>query len=236
MGRKRHALGPPDSEASYEAVGDPLLMALFEGDDEGARRILEKGESNIEAADQLGWRPLHRASFGGLSGVLASLLERRADASAVDNDGLQPLHVAASAGHEECCRLLIAAGADPTAPDGYSGMSAQMYTLVQEPHVAQQLQQVLGSPDLDAWACPGDHSGGARQTASKGPEAHWATDMAIQEGDDEEVDDEEEGEPDTEGLRKPGGAQDVPEDAPEAASDQKVSDKIAAPTKEKEGA
>eukprot|EP00747_Dinoflagellata_sp_TGD_P164858 gnl/TRDRNA2_/TRDRNA2_185383_c0_seq1.p1 gnl/TRDRNA2_/TRDRNA2_185383_c0~~gnl/TRDRNA2_/TRDRNA2_185383_c0_seq1.p1 ORF type:complete len:195 (+),score=45.40 gnl/TRDRNA2_/TRDRNA2_185383_c0_seq1:110-694(+) len=149
MGRKRHAIGEAGSETTvYQQAGDPLLTALFEGDVEGAVKLIKSNACSIEAADHMGWRPLHRAAFGGFEQVVSLLLERKADARAADHDGLQPLHVAASGAHVECCRMLLDAKADPTAPDGYSGMSAQMYALVHDGDVGKRLLEVLGEPDL----------------------------------------------------------------------------------------
>lgn len=190
MGRKRHAVGDPDGDATeYQAGGDPLLTALFEGDVEGARQLLEGGRCDIEAADQLGWRPLHRAAFGGFSSLVAALLERRADAVAADREGLQPLHIAAAGGHADCCRHLLEARADPTAPEAYSGMSAQMYTLIQEGEVGKLMQEVLGVPDLARWAASGDPLAMARHAAcldatgaKEALEAHWAAELAAGDG------------------------------------------------------
>lgn len=162
MGRKRKPLGAPGADdVTYEGACDPLLMALFQGDDEGAVRMLEAGGCNVEAADQLGWRPLHRAAFGGLRAATASLLTRRAEVAVADKDGLQPLHIAAAGGHVSCCQLLVAAGADPTTPDGYSGLSAQMYALQHgDDEAGKQLQDSLGGgshgADIASWAAWGD--------------------------------------------------------------------------------
>lgn len=185
MGRKRSAVGHPDAESTvYQSAGDPLLTALFEGDVEGARQLLEAGGCDVEAADQLGWRPLHRAAFGGFDGITAALLERRADPLSTDTDGLQPLHIAAAGGHADCCQLLLNARADPTAPEQYSGMSAQMYTLVQEGEQGKRMQEVLGVPDLAGWAAWGDPLAMARHVASledaeerEALEARWATQL-----------------------------------------------------------
>mmetsp|Transcript_57716 Transcript_57716/g.185485 ORF Transcript_57716/g.185485 Transcript_57716/m.185485 type:complete len:222 (+) Transcript_57716:45-710(+) len=171
MGRKRHALGEAGSEAvSYQEAGDPLLMALFQGDVEGAKRLIEADQCSIEAADHLGWRPLHRAAFGGFDEVVALLLERKADATAGDTDGLQPLHIAASCGHVESCRRLLSARADPTAPDRYTGMTAQMYTLAQEGEVGEALQAVLGTADLQLFAAMDNPLAMARHIAAASTE------------------------------------------------------------------
>ena len=139
----------------FSEAGDPLLMALFQGDGDGARQLIESG-SDIEAADHMGWRPLHRACFAGLADVAGLLLEKRADPSSADSDGLQPLHVAAAGGHLECCRHLLAANADPRAPDGYAGMTPQMHALTKDDSNGVALRELLGEPNLCLYAAWGD--------------------------------------------------------------------------------
>ncbi|CAK9071678.1 unnamed protein product [Durusdinium trenchii] len=130
-------------------------MALFEEDADAAQQLIESG-SDIEAFDHMGWRPLHRACFAGLAEVAGLLLQKRADPSSADCDGLQPLHIAAAGGHLECCRHLLSARADPRAPDGYSGMTAQMHALTKEDANGSALRQLLGEPDLSLFAAWGD--------------------------------------------------------------------------------
>lgn len=158
MGRKRRAHGAPGSENTvYEGQGDPLLVALFQEDADSARQLIESNLCNIEAADQLGWRPLHRACYAGLGSIVSVLLERRADPTALDEDGCGPLHVAASKGCPDCCKLLVAARADPTQPDRYTGMTPQIYAMSKEEEVAQKLGEILGTLDqklLVAWSNP----------------------------------------------------------------------------------
>merc|ERR1712173_99202 len=75
---------------------------------------------------------------------------------ACDCDGLQPLHIAASGGHLECCRLLVAAGSDPSVPDAYSGLTSQMYAMTRDGELGDALQEILGVPDLRLFAAFGD--------------------------------------------------------------------------------
>jgi ankyrin repeat protein len=160
MGRKRRAQGAPGSEnTTYEGQGDPLLVALFEEDADSARLLIENNLCNIEAMDQLGWRPLHRASYAGLGSIVSLLLERRADPTALDDDGVGPLHVAASKGCPDCCKFLVEARADPTQPDQYTGMTPQIYAMSKEEDLAQKLGEILGSLDqklLVAWSNPSE--------------------------------------------------------------------------------
>mmetsp|Transcript_2990 Transcript_2990/g.8075 ORF Transcript_2990/g.8075 Transcript_2990/m.8075 type:complete len:204 (+) Transcript_2990:3-614(+) len=171
MGRKRQAHGEAGSDSTvYEGQGDPLLVALFEGDADAAAQLIETNAADVEAADQLGWRPLHRASFAGFDGIVSLLLGRRADPATADADGLRPLHVAASRGHAECCRLLVAARADPAEADRYSGMTAQMYALGKDEGTSRELEAVLGAPDLKLLAAWGRPLELAKQIASASTE------------------------------------------------------------------
>lgn len=164
MGRKRHALGAPGEETVYESSGDPLLLALFQGDGEGAKQLIEAG-ADVQATDHMGWTPLHRACFAGLAEVTGLLIRLRADPSAADNDGLQPLHVAAAGEHLECCRHLLAARADPRVPDAYGGMSAQMHALSKEGDEGTALRALLGEPSLSLFAAWDDPLAVARHLA-----------------------------------------------------------------------
>mmetsp|Transcript_29197 Transcript_29197/g.67205 ORF Transcript_29197/g.67205 Transcript_29197/m.67205 type:complete len:197 (-) Transcript_29197:13-603(-) len=143
MGRKRHAVGDPNGEVTYEGAGDALLTALFEGDLQAADELIEAGNYSVDAADQLGWRALHRAAFGGFTGLISKLIDRKADVHIPDLDGLQPLHVAASCGHVEACKLLLNARAEATAADS-NGLTPQCYAMMSAGEAGAQLQEVLG--------------------------------------------------------------------------------------------
>lgn len=144
MGRKRHAVGTAGEEdVEYCAEGNQLLLALFQGDLEAAARLLEAPTCDIEAYDQMGWRPLHRAAFGGHTDILTALLTKRADANVCDLDGLQPLHIAASSCHAEACRLLLDARARPDVPD-VNGLRACDYALAHVGDAAAALATLFG--------------------------------------------------------------------------------------------
>mmetsp|Transcript_10488 Transcript_10488/g.23830 ORF Transcript_10488/g.23830 Transcript_10488/m.23830 type:complete len:192 (+) Transcript_10488:78-653(+) len=150
MGRKnkRSALGDPDGEeVTYEGRGDAVLTALFEGDVDAATKLVEAGDFHVDAIDQLGWQALHRAAFGGFTGLIPKLVERNASIHAADLDGLQPLHIAASRGHVETCKLLLEARAAPDVPDN-NGLSAQCYAMICAGEAAEQLKELLGAPEL----------------------------------------------------------------------------------------
>jgi ankyrin repeat protein len=91
----------------------PLLFAT-EGrnseDGSVARLLLERG-ADVNAQNQLGWTPLHRASFFGALEVVRLLLEHGADIEPKENDGKTALQVAAEEGHDDVVELLREHGA-----------------------------------------------------------------------------------------------------------------------------
>ena len=119
----------------------PPMQALYEGDREGAERLLaERGQVDVfEAAafgrvERLrelvdsdpglatafspdGFTALHLAAFFAHPEAAALLLERGADATGRARNAMavEPLHSAAAADQTEISRMLLDAGADPDA-------------------------------------------------------------------------------------------------------------------------
>ncbi len=82
-------------------------------------RRLQDGD-DVNARDERGWTPLHRAAaFGRTPGVVTALVEAGAAPNARDRKGRTPLHVAACFGKAvpAVAEALLAAGADPAAKD-----------------------------------------------------------------------------------------------------------------------
>jgi Ankyrin repeats (3 copies)/Ankyrin repeats (many copies) len=67
--------------------------------------LLEHG-ADINAQSQIGWTPLHVASFNGVLEVVRLLLEHGADVEAKDYSGKTALQIAAEEGHDEVVELL----------------------------------------------------------------------------------------------------------------------------------
>ena len=102
--------------------GDSTLLhwACLQQDIEIVQMLLDMGP-NLEARDNEGGRPLHRAiRDNGYSIVISKLLiSSGADVNAKDDDGWTPLHFAVDNNSLEIAKLLISSGADLEAKDEY---------------------------------------------------------------------------------------------------------------------
>ena len=98
---------------SADDEGTVLHTAALEGHLDCALLLLARG-GDATARDEDYSTPLHDASAGGYTAIVAALLEQGAAAvvSAQDDDGDTPLHLCCNADAEGCARLLLAAGAD----------------------------------------------------------------------------------------------------------------------------
>lgn len=98
---------------------DVLLRAARVDDVHGMKNCLAEG-ADVDARDQNGWTPLHRAAFKGRVESVKVLLSHGASVNAVDDAGYTPLQCAVEAGHAHLAPLLIAHGAkaSPKGPKG----------------------------------------------------------------------------------------------------------------------
>ncbi|KAF9022927.1 hypothetical protein BDZ89DRAFT_1070280 [Hymenopellis radicata] len=64
------------------------------------------GDGDVNAIDEYGYTPLHRAADRGDDVAVKRLLERGAKIDVKDQDGMTPLDVAIELGHEEVIQLL----------------------------------------------------------------------------------------------------------------------------------
>ncbi|KAI6695681.1 hypothetical protein NL676_023391 [Syzygium grande] len=98
---------------------DVLLRAARVDDVHGMKNCLAEG-ADVDARDQNGWTPLHRAAFKGRVESVKVLLSHGASVNAVDDAGYTPLQCAVEAGHGHLAPLLIAHGAkaSPRGPKG----------------------------------------------------------------------------------------------------------------------
>jgi ankyrin repeat protein len=112
---------------SDRAVTDAILAAdpeldVFEaaalGRIDRLRPLLDEDASLSQALSADGFTALHLAAFFGKEEAARLLIEAGApvDRYSENDFNVQPLHSAASGRHHAICRLLIAAGADPNAP------------------------------------------------------------------------------------------------------------------------
>ena len=121
------------------SYGYPLQAALIKGEADIALTLLQNG-ANINAPDNSGWSPLHRAATFGHLAASKFLLEHRAEVNLQANDDcLTPLHLAALAGEVEICRLLLMHGADLDKMDVNQGTPLHFAFRSGKPEVARFL-------------------------------------------------------------------------------------------------
>jgi ankyrin repeat protein len=94
------------------ATTEDILISAEAGDLDSVKVLLEHVPSLIEATDDGGYTPLHKASYAGHEDVVNYLLGLGANVNAASNSGSTPLHGAAYYGHQAAMESLVEAGAD----------------------------------------------------------------------------------------------------------------------------
>ena len=101
--------------AAYDASTN-VWTAASDGDLETVRRCIESGAHAPHTPDAQGYTCLHAAASYGHHELLQYLIARPGvDLNCGDEDGDTPLHVVEDL---ESCRMLLAAGADPSKRNG----------------------------------------------------------------------------------------------------------------------
>ena len=92
-----------------------IWTAAKEGNIEAVKQHLDAG-TDVNAKNEFGLTPLHRAASRGHKEIAELLIAKGADVNAKDKRGTTPLHEAAGRGHnKDVAELLIAKGADVNA-------------------------------------------------------------------------------------------------------------------------
>jgi ankyrin repeat protein len=115
-----------DDPAQATALSDdgftPLHLAVFGGQEEAARLLLERGADPkaLSTNEAVRVPPLGTAAFVRSTPLARLLLDSGADVNGRGEGGFTALHSAAQNGDEELARLLLERGADPslTTDDG----------------------------------------------------------------------------------------------------------------------
>jgi uncharacterized protein len=109
----------PGLASAWSADGfTPLHLAVFFGQAEAAKVILERG-ADVTAVSRNGMtvQPLHSAAAGGYRHTVGVLLDAGAPIDAVSHGGFSALHDAAQNGSLDIVELLLERGADPSLTD-----------------------------------------------------------------------------------------------------------------------
>ena len=103
----------------------------------------------MNAPDNDGWTPLHRAAQEGHTEVIEALIDAGAKVNAQDNNGITPLHRAAIYGQTEVIEALITAGAKVNAQDNVCGRTPLHRTAIfGHTEIARAL--IAAGADVDA--------------------------------------------------------------------------------------
>ena len=94
----------------------PLHLAIFGGQEEASRLLLERGAdpNALSSNEAVRVPPLGTAAFVRSTQLARLLLDSGADVNGRGEGGFTALHTAAQNGDEELARLLLERGADPT--------------------------------------------------------------------------------------------------------------------------
>ena len=101
---------PPTAKAPDISIH----QAAIDGDIEAIKQHTAAG-TDVNAEDDDGWTPMHRAVYYGRKEIVGLLIANGGDVNATDVGGGTPLHYAIDDGHKEVAELLIIKGADVNA-------------------------------------------------------------------------------------------------------------------------
>jgi len=92
-----------------------ILWAVNENRINEVREILRLDADTVNAKDNDGYTPLHRAAYNNFVDMAKLLLQYRADPNARTELGWTPLHSACKWNNADCAHLLLQFGADVNA-------------------------------------------------------------------------------------------------------------------------
>lgn len=130
--------GSTDSSSSSSTgseIEDTFLRACRHGDLAVIKDMLEKRDANIynfdisckgKSKSNLGWTPLHLATYFGHKEVAEQLLAKGAEINARNENGETPLHKASFIGREDLVMLLIQYNADVSVINGEGRLPRDM--------------------------------------------------------------------------------------------------------------
>jgi cytohesin len=122
-----------------------FLKAMKKGDIEGIKKLISQG-ADVNAKDNRGMTPLHKAAYYGRRQMAKVLIAKGANVNETDTAGQTPLHIAANFGALFVPELLLANGANISARDkaGNTPMHAASVW-----HVGKDLLELLIAKGAD---------------------------------------------------------------------------------------
>lgn len=114
----------PDSSLADGST--PLQWAVYRGDLEEARRLIDAG-ADVAATNHYGATAMQIAAEAGDAGMIQLLLRAGADPESPNAEGQTALMVVARSGNVEAARLLLAKGAEVNATEQWGGQTALMW-------------------------------------------------------------------------------------------------------------
>ncbi len=100
----------------------PLMLAAYRSRTDVVTKLLDQGAE----VNKPGWTALHYAASAGSVEIVKLLLQHSAAVDSPSPNRTTPLMMAARSNHPDVCRVLVAAGADPTLTNE-SNLSAADY-------------------------------------------------------------------------------------------------------------
>lgn len=130
-----------------ETPKSPLHLAVYSGDLESAKLILQSDPNAANLQDENGLTPLHIASRGDAINIVKLLLEAGADPKAKDPRKNTPLHSACYFGNIKTAGLLVKANAELNAQNEYGVTPLHMATRMGQSEVVDLLLGAGADPN-----------------------------------------------------------------------------------------
>ncbi|MEW5923212.1 MAG: ankyrin repeat domain-containing protein, partial [Candidatus Zixiibacteriota bacterium] len=84
-----------------------IFTAIEQQNLEAVKELVQENPQIVNAVDNGGYSPLHKAAYNGLLEIAKYLLSQGADINAASASGSTPLHGAAFYGHPDMVRFLL---------------------------------------------------------------------------------------------------------------------------------
>ncbi|XP_055903642.1 ankyrin repeat domain-containing protein 49 [Eupeodes corollae] len=136
-----------DPQASLERL---ILWSVNEGQIDKVREILELNPETVNAVDEDGYTPLHRACYNNFVDIAKLLLQYNANLNAQTELKWTPLHSACKWSNAECAALLLQHGADVNAKS--DGLQTPLHVAATVSNCRNTAMTLLLDRNIDAQA------------------------------------------------------------------------------------